>query len=98
MNTERLHKVILAPHISEKSTNVAELQSTIVFKVTTDANKTEVKKAVELLFDVNVTNVTTANVKGKRKITAKSKGKRSDWKKAYVKLEDGQEIDFIGGE
>lgn len=98
MNAERLHKVILAPHISEKSTNVAELASTVVFRVTTDATKIEVKKAVELLFDVQVDNVNMVNVKGKRKITARSRGKRSDWKKAYVKLQDGQEIDFIGAE
>ena len=98
MNVERLHKVILAPHVSEKSTNVAELGNAVVFRVTTDATKIEVKNAVELLFDVKVTNVNMVNVKGKRKITARSKGKRSDWKKAYVKLQDGQEIDFIGAE
>lgn len=98
MNTERLHRVILAPHISEKSTNVAEIGNAIVFRVVTDATKLEVKKAVELLFEVKVSSVNMLNVKGKRKITARSRGKRSDWKKAYVKLGDGQEIDFVGAE
>ncbi|TKB49557.1 50S ribosomal protein L23 [Ferrimonas aestuarii] len=94
---ERLLKVLLAPHISEKSTMAAELNNTIVFKVTTDATKAEVKAAVEKLFEVEVTGVRTVNVKGKTKRTGARFGRRSDWKKAYVTLAEGADIDFVGG-
>jgi large subunit ribosomal protein L23 len=96
MNEERLMKVLLAPHISEKSTNAAEQSNQIVFKVTTDATKPEIKKAVELLFDVKVDRVQVSNVKGKTKRFGATFGRRSDWKKAYVTLQEGQEIDFLG--
>ncbi|SDK36574.1 MULTISPECIES: 50S ribosomal protein L23 [Ferrimonas] len=94
---ERLLKVLLAPHISEKSTMAAELSNTIVFKVATDATKAEVKAAVEKLFEVEVTGVRTVNVKGKTKRTGARFGRRSDWKKAYVTLAEGADIDFVGG-
>ncbi len=98
MNQERLLKVLLAPHVSEKSTTVAEAANQVVFKVAKDATKPEIKAAVELLFDVKVKKVTVANMKGKRKRFGAIHGRRSDWKKAYVGLEAGNEIDFLGGE
>ncbi len=94
---ERLLKVLKAPHISEKSTMVAETQNTIVFKVATDASKAEIKAAVEKLFEVKVEAVRTLNVAGKTKRTGARMGRRSDWKKAYVTLVEGQDIDFVGG-
>ncbi len=96
MNEERLMKVLMAPHISEKSTIAAEQSNQIVFKVATDATKPEIKKAVELLFDVKVDRVQVSNVKGKVKRFGAKMGRRNDWKKAYVTLQEGQEIDFLG--
>ena len=93
---ERLLKVIVAPHVSEKSTMATEKQNTVVFKVATDATKVEIKAAVEKLFDVQVTGVRTLNVKGKSKRTGQRIGRRSDWKKAYVTLAEGTQIDFVG--
>lgn len=95
INEERLLKVILAPHISEKATIAAE-NNTVVFKVLKDANKTEIKQAVEKLFEVEVSSVRTVNNKGKVKRHGASFGKRSDWKKAYVSLKEGHDIDFVG--
>lgn len=97
MNFERLHQIILAPVISEKATRVAEKRNQAVFKVLRDAQKPEIKEAVEKLFSVKVTSVSTLNVKGKTKRFGQTVGKRSDWKKAYVTLAEGQEIDFVGG-
>ncbi|MDP4530460.1 50S ribosomal protein L23 [Alkalimonas delamerensis] len=97
MREERLLKVILAPHVSEKSTIAAENFNTVVFKVATTATKADIKAAVQKLFDVEVTAVNTVNVKGKTKRTGLRMGKRSDWKKAYVTLKEGSEIDFVGG-
>ena len=94
---ERLLKVLKAPHISEKSTMVAEKLNTIVFKVATDASKAEINAAVEKLFEVKVEAVRTLNVVGKTKRTGSRMGRRSDWKKAYVTLVEGQDIDFVGG-
>jgi len=94
MNEERLLQVLLAPHISEKSTLVGEESNQVVFRVMPDARKSEIKKAVEKLFSVKVTNVTVTNVKGKRKGGARSPGRRPDWKKAYVRLGAGDDIDF----
>ena len=94
MNQERLMKVLLAPHITEKASIAAESNQQIVFKVATDANKTEIKKAVELLFEVEVDSVQVANVKGKRKRFGQIQGRRNGYKKAYVKLKAGSEIDF----
>lgn len=96
---ERLLTVIRAPHISEKSTLVAETNNTIVFKVAKDATKAEIKAAVEQLFEAKVDSVRTLVVKGKTKRTGYRLGRRSDWKKAYVKLAEGTEIaDFLSGE
>lgn len=95
---ERLLKVLLAPHVSEKSTMAAENANTVVFRVATDASKAEIKAAVEKLFEVEVTGVRTVNVNGKTKRQGMRQGRRSDWKKAYVTLPEGAEIDFVGGE
>lgn len=94
MNQERLMQVILAPVVSEKSTLVADKNEQVVFKVVTDATKPEVKAAVELLFNVKVESVNILNVKGKVKRFGRFTGRRKDWKKAYVCLVPGQEIDF----
>ncbi|UAA39295.1 50S ribosomal protein L23 [Paraneptunicella aestuarii] len=96
INEERLLKVILAPHISEKATLSAENNNTVIFKVLKNANKTEIKQAVEKLFEVEVDSVRTVNTKGKVKRHGMRMGKRSDWKKAYVSLKDGHDIDFVG--
>ncbi len=98
MNQERLLKVLLAPHVSEKSNRMAERYNQVVFKVARDATKPEIKDAVELLFKVAVKGVTVLNVKGKRKRFGMTHGRRSDWKKAYVSLEVGHEIDFMAAE
>jgi large subunit ribosomal protein L23 len=97
LSVDRLHQIILAPVVSEKSTRVAEKRNTAVFKVLADAGKSEIKTAVETLFKVQVTGVNTLNVKGKNKRFGQRIGRRSDWKKAYVTLAEGQEIDFLGG-
>lgn len=98
MNQERLMQVILAPVISEKSTRVADQDQQVVFKVVKDATKPEIKAAVELLFKVEVEGVQVLNVKGKVKHFGRFTGRRSDWKKAYVSLKPGQEIDFTAAE
>lgn len=98
MNQERIFQVLLGPHISEKATIVAEGSQQVVFRVTKEATKPEIKKAVEELFDVKVKGVNIVNVKGKTKRTARGFGKRNDVRKAYVCLADGSEIDFLGGE
>ncbi|WP_417763614.1 50S ribosomal protein L23 [Shewanella sp.] len=94
---ERLLKVILAPHISEKSTVVAEKANTVVFRVALDSTKAEIKAAVEKLFEVEVEGVRTLVTKGKTKRHGARQGRRSDWKKAYVTLAEGADIDFVGG-
>lgn len=98
MNRERLTKVLLGPHVSEKSTLVADESNQIVFQVRPDAGKHEIGKAVEMMFDVKVEQVRTVKVKGKIKRFGLNIGRRSDWKKAYVRLAEGQDIDFLGGE
>ncbi|WP_394132527.1 50S ribosomal protein L23 [Shewanella maritima] len=95
---ERLLKVILAPHVSEKSTIVAEKNNTVVFRVAIDATKAEIKAAVAKLFEVEVDSVRTLVNKGKSKRTGGRAGRRSDWKKAYVTLAAGADIDFVGAE
>lgn len=95
---ERLLQVLLAPQISEKSTLLADKHDQVIFKVARDATKPEVKAAVELLFKVDVEGVRIANVKGKVKRFGRFIGRRDHWKKAYVSLKAGQEIDFTGGE
>ena len=91
---ERLMKVLLAPQISEKATYVAEKNEQVIFRVATDATKPEIKAAVELMFKVSVSSVQVACVKGKVKRSGRVIGRRNDWKKAYVCLAPGQEINF----
>jgi len=98
MSTNRLYKVLLSPRVTEKTTRVGESSNQYVFQVIKDANKSEVKGAIEMLFDVNVESVRIVNVKGKSKSFRQRPGKRSDWKKAYVRVQEGQVIDFLGGE
>ncbi len=94
MNQERIYKVLLGPHVSEKATVVADKDGQFVFRVAPDATKPEIKAAVEQLFEVKVRNVQVLNVKGKTKRTARGMGKRNDLRKAYVRLADGHDIDF----
>ena len=97
MNQERLMQVLLAPQISEKATYVAEKHEQVVFRVASDATKPEIKAAVELLLKVEVEAVQVANVKGKVKRFKGATGRRKGWKKAYVSLKPGQEINFVEG-
>lgn len=90
----QLANVLQAPIISEKSTNAAERDNRFAFKVIKQATKKQVKDAVEAMFNVEVDTVNVLNVKGKQKRFGRSLGKRSDWKKAYVKLKPGHDIDF----
>lgn len=96
MNQERIYQVLLGPHISEKATTVADKNRQYVFKVRLDANKLEIKTAVEKLFNVKVEGVNTTVVKGKSKRFGARLGSRSDYKKAYVQLQEGADIDFTG--
>ena len=95
MNPDRLYTVILGPHVSEKSTLMGEYNNQYAFKVASDATKPEIKQAVESLFKVEVAELQVLNVKGKTKRSARGKLRsRPSWKKAYVRLETGHEIDF----
>ena len=98
MNEERLMSVLIGPHVSEKSTRLADQSRQFVFKVVTSARKPEIKRAVEQMFKVEVEAVQVANVNGKTKGFQRRSGRRSDWKKAYVRLKEGHDIDFLGGE
>lgn len=98
VNQERLMKVLLAPVRTEKSHRLADEARQITFKVLPDATKTEIRKAVKLMFDVDVTEVRTVNCRGKRARFGKSHGWHNDWKKAYVTLAEGQDIDFATSE
>ena len=95
MNKEKLHTLIHAPYITEKATSLGNLNQ-IIFKVDMSASKLEIKKAVEELFDVKVESVTTSTQKGKTKRNRFGIYKRSDYKKAYVSLKEGSEIQFEG--
>lgn len=96
-NPERLMQVILAPQISEKATYIAEKHNQVIFRVIPDATKAEIKAAVELMWkaqNIEVEGVQVANVKGKEKRFGRFMGRRSNWKKAYVSIKSGQEINF----
>ena len=93
---ERLMTVIRGPHLSEKS-HIAAENNQVVLKVRTDATKREIRQAVELLFDVEVDGVTVLNVKGKTKRFGQTRGRRNNWKKAYVKLAEGSSIETLLG-
>ena len=94
---ERLLTIIQGPHLSEKA-HIAAGNNEAVFKVRTDATKTEIRQAVELLFDVSVEGVQVVNYRGKNKRFGQTRGRRNDWKKAYVRLAEGSQIDFLGAE
>ena len=94
INKSNLAAVLQAPVISEKSTIAAEKNRQFVFKVKKQASKMQIKNAVEMMFEVQVDSVQVLNVKGKKKRFGQTLGKRSDWKKAYVKLKEGHDIDF----
>jgi large subunit ribosomal protein L23 len=96
-NQERLMQVLVAPQISEKATMVADKNEQVIFIVTPDATKPEIKAAVELLFKVEVESVQVANVKGKIKRFGRTMGRRGDVRKAFVCLKPGQEINFAEG-
>ena len=102
-NPERLMKVLLAPVVSEKSTFIGEKNNQYAFRVSSDATKPEIKAAVELMFStkdrkIEVVSVQVANVKGKEKRFGRFMSRRNNWKKAYVSLKAGQEINFAAGE
>lgn len=94
MNQKLLSRVLLAPIVSEKSAAVSETGNAVVFRVLPSANKEQIKRAVELMFKVEVDDVRVLNVKGKVRLRGRFVGKRSDWKKAYVKLKPGQDINY----
>ena len=98
MSESRLMKVLVAPLVSEKTARLADRNRQYVFKVVGDASKPEIRQAVELLFNVKVTGVQVANMPGKVKRSGQTYGKRSDWKKAFVTLAEGNDINFMGAE
>jgi len=98
MNNEKMYTVLVSPHVSEKSAMNAQNNNQYVFKVQKTANKIEIKKAVEELFEVKVSNVQTSIAKGKAKRFGKYLGKRKDWKKAYITLAEGSTIDMMSAE
>ena len=95
-NTDKSLQTVLAPQITEKATMIADKNNQIAFKVTKDATKSEVKMAIETIFKVEVNAVNILNINGKTKRSRTGMGKRNDWKKAYVCLKPGQEINFTG--
>lgn len=97
MNEERLMSILIAPHISEKSTRIADGSNQIAFRVRPDARKPEIHQAVEKMFNVEVESVSVLNVKGKQKgLRGRNPGRRPNWRKAYVRLKPGHDIDFMG--
>ena len=94
MNQERIFQVLVGPHVSEKAAIVADENNQYVFKVAVDDTKAEIKRSVEQLFKVTVTDVNTLKVKGKVKRNRYGYSTKPTWKKAYVRLEQGQDIDF----
>tara|TARA_A100001011_G_scaffold376370_1_gene438886 strand:+ start:816 stop:1115 length:300 start_codon:yes stop_codon:yes gene_type:complete len=97
VKSNKLYNILLSPVISEKSTLVGENHNQTIFKVHRDANKSQIKSAVELLFKVKVDSVQVLNSKGKKKRYGKTVGRRDHSKKAYICLADGEEINFGGG-
>lgn len=95
---EALMGVLIGPHLSEKASRLADGLKQFAFKVRRDADKSQVKQAVELMFDVKVTAVQVVSAKGKAKRFGRTPGRRQDWKKAYVTLAEGQDIDFLGAD
>ena len=98
MNQERLLKVIMSPHVSEKTAVALDKRNEYVFEVVNDATKAEIKDAIEFLFNTKVKSVRTVNVTSKKKMFRGTQGTRKAWKKAYIALEAGQKIDIIGAQ
>lgn len=98
MNQERIFQVLVGPHVSEKAASLADSNNQYVFKVAVNATKAEIKKSVEQLFKVKVDAVQTLKVKGKVKRNKYGASAKPTWKKAYVQLEQGQDIDFAVAE
>ncbi len=98
LHTERLMTVLVGPHVSEKASIVAEKNNQICFKVRRDSTKKEIAQAVEMMFEVKVEKVQVSNVRGKIKRFGQTLGKRADWKKAYVTLAEGHDIEFLGAD
>jgi large subunit ribosomal protein L23 len=92
-----LYDILRVPRITEKGTRLKEQSNVLTFEVKADANKVQVRKAIEGIFKVKVLDVTTVNVPGKRKRMGMREGRRSDWKKAYVTLKPGEKIDIFEG-
>lgn len=95
MNQERVFTVLVEPHFTEKVSGLGDASNQYAFKVAKDATKAEIKEAVEELFKVSVEKVSTLNVKGKTKKTQRGVSRKKDWKKAYVRVSAGQDIDFM---
>jgi len=95
MNPERVFTVLREPHISEKVSILGDRANQYAFKVAVDATKAEIREAVETLFKVSVKKVTTANVKGKVKRNVRGVTRKKNWKKAYITVAAGQEIDYM---
>lgn len=95
---ERLMSVVLGPHLSEKGTRVGERNHQVVFRVRRDSTKAEVRRAVEMLFEVKVSDVRVVNCMGKVKKSGRRLGRQQDWKKAYVSLAEGSDINFLGND
>ena len=94
MNEERMYRVLLGAHISEKATVIADEANQFTFRVAKDATRPEIKTAVEGIYGVSVKNVSVLNVKGKVKRNARGLSRKPSWKKAYVRLDEGHDIDF----
>jgi len=95
VNPERRYMVLVEPHVSEKVSNLGDANNQYAFKVARDATKAEIREAVESIFEVSVLRVTTLNQKGKVKRGVRGVSRKKDWKKAYVRLAEGQDIDFV---
>jgi large subunit ribosomal protein L23 len=95
MSDSGLYNVILAPHVSEKSTQLADTSGQVVFRVDINATKPQIRRAVEKLFSVEVESVQVVRQNGKKKNFGRISGRRKDWKKAYIRLKQGQDIDFV---
>jgi large subunit ribosomal protein L23 len=94
---KNIYEVLISPLLTEKGTAMKEKDNKVIFKVARDANKIEIKRAVEEIFKVKVSRVATMNCRGKLKKLGKYEGRRSDWKKAIVTLKEGEKLDFIEG-
>lgn len=94
MNKEQLMSVLIAPHVTEKTSRAMQDHNQYTFRVRRNATKIDIRKAVELMFDVKVSGVQVANEPGKQRRFGKTHGRTQDWKKAYVSLAEGQAIDY----